>query len=147
MGSKIMLIGPVGAGKTSLLNALQGNGRKAEKTQSICFAGKMIDTPGEYAQIPRFYSALMVTAAEAKLVIMVQDAADFRASLPPGFASIFPCPVVGVATKIDSPAANKEKAKQRFQLAGVKEPYFYVSAHTGEGLSDLTGFLAERGCT
>jgi ethanolamine utilization protein EutP len=142
----IMLIGPVGAGKTSLLNALQHNCRKAQKTQSICFSSGMIDTPGEYTQMPRFYSSLAVTAVEAKLVIMIQDASDFRAVLPPGFASMFPRPVVGVVTKIDRDGANREKAKERLLQAGVREAIFYVSAHTGEGLAEVIQFLAERGC-
>ncbi|MGL5514876.1 MAG: EutP/PduV family microcompartment system protein, partial [Sporomusa sp.] len=52
-----MLVGPVGAGKTSLINALNQNCNKAEKTSSISFSDGAIDTPGEYAQMPRFYSA------------------------------------------------------------------------------------------
>ncbi|WP_425060116.1 Propanediol utilization protein PduV [Sporomusa carbonis] len=142
----IMLVGPVGAGKTSLLNALQQNCRKADKTQSICFTDGAIDTPGEYAQIPRFYSALMVTAAEAKVVLIVQDATDFRMALPPGFAAMFSRPVVGVVTKLDAPGADREKAKLRLMQAGIKEPIFYVSAHTGTGLSELSEYLSERGC-
>ena len=71
---KVMLVGPVGVGKTSLIHALQKDSQKAQKTQSICFYDGAIDTPGEYAQIPRFYSALMVTAMQASVVVIVQDA-------------------------------------------------------------------------
>lgn len=142
----IMLTGPVGAGKTSLMNALQRNCQKAGKTQSICFSGGMIDTPGEYAQIPRFYSALMVTATQAKLVIMVQDSTDFSSPLPPGFASLFPRPVLGVVTKCDLPGADPAKAQTCLKQAGVKEPYFCVSAQTGAGIGELADYLLERGC-
>lgn len=141
----IMLVGPVGAGKTSLLNALQNNSQKAEKTQTIEFIGEAIDTPGEYTQIPRFYSALLVTASEASLILMVHDATDFKVSLPPGFSTMFIRPVVGVVTKIDDPCADLEKASSSLRQAGIKEPFFYVSAQTGAGLSDLSAYLSERG--
>lgn len=141
----IMLIGPVGAGKTSLINVLQHNCRKAEKTQSICFSNGMIDTPGEYAQMPRFYSSLAVTAAQAKLIMMVQAAVDFRQVLPPGFAGMFNKPVVGVVTKIDLDGADKHMAAERLQQAGVRERFFYVSAHSGEGIAEIMDFLLKGG--
>lgn len=137
----IMLVGPVGAGKTSLINALKHDCRKAAKTSSICFNDDTIDTPGEYAQMPRFYTALAVTATNADLVLMVQDATDFRITLPPGFAAMFPRPVVGVITKIDAPGADQEKAKLRLRQAGIKEPFFCVSAYAGTGLAELTAYL------
>ena len=141
-----MLIGPVGAGKTSLINALQHNCGTARKTQSILFSDGMIDTPGEYAQMPRFYSSLAVTAAEARLIVMVQAANDFREALPPGFAGMFPRPVMGIITKIDLAGADREKARERLQQAGVRGPFFFVSALTGEGLTAVINFFTERGC-
>lgn len=142
-----MLVGPVGAGKTSLIHMLQKDCRKAEKTQSIHFSDGAIDTPGEYAQIPRFYSALMVTAMEASIVVVVQDATDLKITLPPGFASMFSRPVIGVVTKIDVPGVDKSKAKSRLLQVGVKEPVFFVSSHTGEGLDELVEYFAKRRCT
>lgn len=140
----IMLVGPVGAGKTSLINAINNDSSKAKKTSTICFADGSIDTPGEYAQMPRFYSALAVTATKAKVVLMVQDATDRRITLPPGFAAMFPCPVVGVVTKIDAPGADQEKARIRLLQAGIKEPFFYVSAYTKVGLAELTDYLVRK---
>ena len=139
-----MLVGPVGAGKTSLIHALNNNCRKAEKTSSICFTDGAIDTPGEYAQMPRFYSALAVTASDAELVVMVQDATDSRITLPPGFAAMFPRTVVGVVTKIDVSGADQEQAKLRLRQAGIQEPFFCVSAHTGAGLAELTAYLTRK---
>lgn len=141
-----MLVGPVGAGKTSLIHALQKDPRQAEKTQSIRFYDGAIDTPGEYAQIPRFYSALMVTAMQASVVVIIQDATDLKVNLPPGFATMFSRPVIGVVTKIDVPGINREKVKSRLLQVGVKEPIFFISAHTGEGLDELVEYFAERRC-
>ena len=140
-----MLVGPVGVGKTSLVKALQNDSGRAEKTQSIQFTDGAIDTPGEYAQIPRFYSALMVTAAEAKMILLVQDASEMKVSLPPGFAGMFSRPVVGIVSKVDSPKADRERAIRRLREAGVSNKIFCVSAYTGEGLSELMDYLAEGG--
>lgn len=140
----IMLVGPVGAGKTSLINAINNDCSKAKKTSTICFTDGAIDTPGEYAQMPRFYSALAVTATKATLVLMVQDATDRRITLPPGFAAMFSRPVVGVVTKIDAPGADQEKAKTRLREAGIKEPIYCVSAYTGAGLAELTEYLTRK---
>ncbi len=46
---RIAFVGTVGAGKTTLFNALQGNYTLARKTQAVEFNDKGdIDTPGEY---------------------------------------------------------------------------------------------------
>ncbi|EGO64758.1 EutP/PduV family microcompartment system protein [Acetonema longum] len=142
---KIMVIGPVGAGKTSLLQALRREAGRAVKTQSLSFFDSAIDTPGEYSQLPRFYPALLVTAMEAAAVLIIQDATARQMSLPPGFAGMFARPVIGAATKIDLPDADPARAKTCLAWAGVREPIFLVSAHTGEGLILLRDYLRERG--
>ncbi|MDR8357269.1 ethanolamine utilization protein EutP, partial [Klebsiella pneumoniae] len=46
---RIAIVGAVGAGKTTLFNALQGNYSLARKTQALEFNDRGdIDTPGEY---------------------------------------------------------------------------------------------------
>lgn len=144
---KIMLIGPVGVGKTTLVHALNHDCRKAEKTQSVCFCDGAIDTPGEYTQIPRFYSALLVTAMQASVVVLVLDAVDRRITLPPGFSCMFSRKVIGVVTKVDLPEADRDNAMARLRQAGVKEPIFFVSAKTGEGLEELLGYFQKGGAT
>ncbi|VBB05293.1 ethanolamine/propanediol utilisation protein eutp/pduv [Lucifera butyrica] len=143
--NKVMLIGPVGAGKTSLAAALAKNSRPVTKTQDISFADGAIDTPGEYAQIPRFYSALMVTAMSASLVIMVQDATEGKSTLPPAFAGMFARPVIGVVTKVDLPAADRERARACLEQAGAGKTVFFVSTVTGEGLNELMDYLQRGG--
>jgi len=52
---RIAFVGTVGAGKTTLFNALQGNYTLARKTQAVEFNDKGdIDTPGEYFSHPRW---------------------------------------------------------------------------------------------
>lgn len=51
---RIAFVGTVGAGKTTLFNALQGNYSLARKTQAVEFnENGDIDTPGEYFKIGR----------------------------------------------------------------------------------------------
>ncbi len=60
---RIAFVGSVGAGKTTLFNALQGNYTLARKTQAVEFNDKGdIDTPGEYFNHPRWYHALIYHA-------------------------------------------------------------------------------------
>ncbi|MDT8899675.1 EutP/PduV family microcompartment system protein [Anaeroselena agilis] len=143
---KIMVAGPVGVGKTSLIYALKKINSAARKTQAIAFIGDAIDTPGEYAQIPRFYSALMVTSLEAEVVLLLSDAADPAVTLPPNFAGMFARPIVGVVTKIDLPCADPAKAESRLRQAGVTAEVFPVSTLSGEGIDALYQFLKERRC-
>ncbi|HMM21100.1 MAG TPA: EutP/PduV family microcompartment system protein [Selenomonadales bacterium] len=144
--NKVMVIGPAGAGKTSLIAALQGAAAAKGKTQAICFVNGAIDTPGEYAQIPRFYAALLVTSMEAAHLLLAHDAANPAVLIPPGFAKMFARPVWGAATKADLPQADIGRTYRYLRQAGVGEPIFTVSALTGEGISELYQFLAERGC-
>ena len=46
----IMLIGPSAAGKTTLIQRLQHEELKYDKTQAVEYVGDFIDTPGEYMQ-------------------------------------------------------------------------------------------------
>lgn len=139
-----MFVGAVGAGKTSLIHALEKKEQQVAKTQAIMFHDGTIDTPGEYAQMPRLYSALMVTASQASLIAVVQDGIRTGPVLPPGFASMFARQSIGIITKIDSPEARPEQARVRLLESGVSGPIFAVSAFTGEGIETLLKFLERR---
>lgn len=143
---KIMVVGPVGVGKTSLIYALEKSNSAVLKTQAITYIGGAIDTPGEYAQIPRFYSALLVTSLAADVVLLLSDASKPAFSLPPNFAGMFARPIVGVVTKIDLPGADAAKAEKCLRQAGVVSPVFPVSAVSGQGIGALYQFLKERRC-
>src|SRR5690606_24230697 len=103
---KVMIIGAIEAGKSSLIKALFGEQGQAAKTQALEFRDWIIDTPGEYSENPFHYRSLMVTAQEACLLLMVQDATRERNYFPPGFSSGFPIPSIGIITKCDHPKAN-----------------------------------------
>jgi len=142
--NRVMVIGRSGAGKTTLLKALGSGVEVARKTQMVEFHNWSVDTPGEYAETPRFYTYLISTAMKAAVILVVQDAPAPRATLPPMFCQVFGKKhVIGVVTKIDRADAQPERAEEHLKQQGVKGPYFRVSAVTGEGIDALRSHIEE----
>ena len=74
-----------------------------KKTQSIQVIGDdIVDTPGEYVEQKQFYSALIVTAVEADVILLLCSAIDEQNAFSPRMGSLFSGkPVIGVITKTD----------------------------------------------
>lgn len=140
---KVILIGHVACGKTTLCQRLNGLEQTYKKTQALEVIHQTIDTPGEYLERRSLLSALIVTATEADLAIFVQDASQERFMFSPGQASAFPVPVIGVVSKADlASPAQLQRARELLLLAGAS-PVFALSAATGEGVQALADFLQE----
>lgn len=138
----IMLAGRTGAGKTSFRQALCGQALNDEKTQMVQVLDGMIDTPGEYMENRALYRALIVTAAEAELIVLVQDCTDQQCVFAPGIAGMFGKPAVGLVTKIDL-AENEQalrQAEEKLKLAGC-ERIFRISAVNGGGIAAVRDYL------
>ena len=139
---KIILIGHVACGKTTLCRKLNGLDNTYKKTQAIEVINQTIDTPGEYLEHRSFVRSLIVTAVECDLAIFVQDATAERFMFSPGMASAFPIPVAGIVTKTDIATDEQvTQAHELLQLAGA-ENVFHISAVTGQGMEELIEFLA-----
>lgn len=140
---KIILIGTIGCGKTTLSQALTDDQQKYEKTQAVQIRGETIlDTPGEYLERTAMRGALMITSAEAEIVALLQSATEPRAMFSPCYAGCFAKEVIGIVTKIDAASAKQiEDAEKKLQIAGA-EKIFRVSSLTGEGLEELKQYLA-----
>lgn len=139
---RILLVGSVGCGKTTLLQRLQGRELAYLKTETIDLAGTAVDTPGEYLELPWFKHALRLASFEVDLVVLLASATVSEAKFSPGFTTFFPPPSIGVVTKTDlvQPAAVATAAGH-LGLAGVSE-VFEVSAVTGAGIPALEARLA-----
>ena len=136
---KIILIGRSAAGKTTLCQRINNEELHYYKTQTVQVINKnMIDTPGEYLERRGYRGALVVTSADADVILMVQDATEKVSMFPPLFCSMFagkPC--VGVVTKADLATEEQiEQAKKVLKDAGAGELYV-TSAATGEGVEQL----------
>lgn len=134
---KILLIGGIGAGKTSLKQMLMNEQINYQKTQMLNFSETFIDCPGEYLEIPRFYHVLIDASHQVTEIWALQDATKLRTFYPPKFAKVFNKPIIGVITKTDLPKASLEQATSYLTYAGINEPFYPISIVTGEGFEPL----------
>ena len=140
---KIMLIGHIACGKTTLCQRLNGLKQEYKKTQALEVINHTIDTPGEYLEHRSFMRSLTVTAVEVDLALFLQDATSDRFLFSPGQSMAFPIPVIGVVTKTD--IATKEQTAQAvelLELAGA-DPIFCISSISGEGMDALIDYLKD----
>jgi ethanolamine utilization protein EutP len=139
---RILLVGSVGCGKTTLLQRLHGDDLVYSKTESIYAEGQVVDTPGEYLELPWFKHALRLASFEVELVVLLASATVYEAKFPPGFTTFFMPPSIGVVTKTDIATPEQVSiAGDYLRLAGVTET-LSVSALTGDGMAALTERLA-----
>ncbi|MDQ7092427.1 EutP/PduV family microcompartment system protein [Desulfosporosinus sp. PR] len=134
---RILLIGGVGAGKTSLKQMLMNEAVNYRKTQMLNFSQTFIDCPGEYLEIPRYYHVLIDASHQVTEIWALQDATKQRTFYPPKFSKVFNKPVIGVITKTDLPKSSLEQAMSYLTYAGIKEPFYPISIITGEGIEPL----------
>ncbi|PKM51497.1 MAG: ethanolamine utilization protein EutP [Firmicutes bacterium HGW-Firmicutes-7] len=137
---KIILIGAVGCGKTTFVQAMVKASLKYKKTQAMEYYDNIIDTPGEYLESRRFNNALIVASCDCHVVLLLQDASGKSCLFPPNFASVFVKPVIGIVTKVDEEIKDIEYARNCLTLAGVKK-IFEISATKGLGLEELENYL------
>ena len=139
---KIMFVGPVGVGKTTLTQRLKGLELTYYKTQAVEFYDTIIDTPGEFLQHRRYYNALNVTGADADVIGLLVAASNQMQTFPQGFSSLFNQEVIGIVTKIDMADKEEqiEKARRQLKAAGAKE-IFEISATENEGIDRLQAYL------
>ena len=141
---KLILIGRVAAGKTTLSQALMGEEIHYFKTQYINYMDTIIDTPGEYTELRQTSGALALYAYEADVVGLVLSANEPYSIFSPCLTSMVNREVIGIVTGIDKPDARPDLAESWLRLAGCRR-VFHVSSYTGEGISDILDYLAEDG--
>lgn len=139
---KLILIGRVAAGKTTLRQALMGEKPHYYKTQYIQYTDVIIDTPGEYTELRNLSGPLALYAYEADVVGLVLSADEPYSIFNPCLAAIVNREVIGLVTGIDKPRANVERATKWLKLAGCRR-VFALSSYTREGIDELLEFLCE----
>lgn len=140
---KILLLGSVGCGKTTLMQRLMDRDLQYRKTQFVYNFEHIVDTPGEYLDMGHFKYALQIHAYECDEVAFVHSVNEHKLFLPPGFASYFPKPVFGVITRVDQcedRTTGLERAHNFLTQAGIHK-IFITSAVTGEGIDELLEYL------
>lgn len=139
---KLMLVGPIGCGKTTLTQRLKGVELLYAKTQALEFHDSIIDTPGEFIQHRLMYNALLVTAADADIIGFLLPATEHDQIYSPGFCALFNKPVIGIITKIDllSPNETTEYVEEQLRSAGA-HIQFKISATQNLGIKELQSYL------
>jgi ethanolamine utilization protein EutP len=140
---KIILIGSIGCGKTTLCQRINGLDMVYKKTQSLKAVKLTIDTPGEYLENRLYNRALVITSTEADVVVFVQDATAERFMFSPSQASsYFPKEVIGVVSKTDAATEKQIKqAEELLHLAGVSQ-VFRLSSLDGSGVDAFIDYIS-----
>ncbi|MCO8288964.1 EutP/PduV family microcompartment system protein [Tetragenococcus halophilus] len=139
---KIIFMGAIGCGKTTLCQALRGEEIKYDKTQAVSFYPEMIDTPGEFILHRSYYSALTVTAADAQVIGLVQSVSEQEQVFSPSFGAIFPKEIIGIITKNDLAKDQSaiDHVAAQLKAAGASK-IFQVSIVKGQGIEELSEHL------
>lgn len=138
---RLMFVGATGAGKRSLIRALRDEDLPPHRPMAINYHGPYINTPGEFLENRRFYSALITASADCDVVVFVQDANRRTSRFPPLFASAFNRRVIGIVTKISTTGADVARAERFLRQAGTRE-ILYVDITTREGLDAIESLAA-----
>ncbi|WP_342508138.1 EutP/PduV family microcompartment system protein [Sporosarcina sp. FSL K6-2383] len=137
MKNRAMLIGAIGAGKSTLTNALLGKKVEAVKTQTLIYHDWIVDTPGEYTENPFFYKNIMATALEVTHVLYLQDATNGKIIFPPGFSTGIAKLPIGVITKSDHPDADITRAIEMVKSVMASGPIVITSSVEGIGIEHI----------
>ena len=132
-----LVAGVVGAGKSSLILALQGKRDTALKTQSLVFHKRIIDLPGEYLAYPYLRKQFLSTADRAKEILFLLAADTLPSPLPPGLLTQPGLPVTGIVSKCDLETAKPGLAERELERLGLKPPFHHISIHDPDTLQPL----------
>lgn len=138
---KIIFIGKSGCGKTTLSQAIHGLDFNYKKTQAICYAGNIVDTPGEFLENRRFYSALMVSSSNCDIIGLVQDSTAATSIFPPNFTSMFNKKVIGIISKTGLKGSDIIRSERFLRRAGVKQ-IIETSSLESIGIQNLISLLS-----
>ena len=139
---KLMLTGRVGAGKTTLTQALRHEDINYRKTQYIGYEDWLIDTPGEYLENACLASALALYSYEADVVGILMASNEPYSQYPPNCVCHVNRDVIGIVTKMHDEEGNVERAERWLRLTGCKK-IFVVDSVTGEGVENIINYLSD----
>lgn len=138
---KIIFMGKSKSGKTTLCQKLHSLAVSYRKTQMIEQYSNAIDTPGEYLENRHYYSALIVSSADAKIIGVVADPTERENYIPPAFAMTFGKEVIGIITKIGiSDEKQIKRAENALKNGGIKK-IFKLDSILGVGVDSLYSYL------
>ncbi len=135
--TRLLLIGSVGSGKSTLRQRLTGKELQYEKTQTTIVSDNVFDTPGEYMDHGWMRHSLQLTSVDCDIVLLLLDPTAPFPRIPPGFSSFFTKPLLGLITKID--IAEREQvdhARLVLAMSGAAAVH-EISSVTGKGIDEV----------
>ena len=140
---RIMVVGPRGCGKTTLVNYINDYDGPLRKTQDTIYGRETIDVPGAYIENAWMYKHMIALAQDAWCILLLLDQSRTAEVYSHGFARTFRCPVIGVISKCDQMPENREICESQLEKIGVRKPYFAVSVPEGTGVEELKSYLLD----
>ena len=98
---RIMVIGPRGCGKTTLVNSLNDYDGPLKRTQDTIYGKNTIDVPSAYIENAWMYKHMIALSQDAWCMLLMVDQSRTDEVYSHGFAKAFQCPVIGVISKSD----------------------------------------------
>ncbi len=140
---RIMVIGPKGCGKTTLVNSINDYDGPLRRTQDTIYTRNTIDVPSAYIENAWMYKHMIALAQDAWCMLLLIDQSRTTEVYSHGFARAFRCPVVGVISKCDLLPQNRGVCERQLEKIGVLKPYFAVSVPEHSGVEELKSYLLE----
>lgn len=141
---RIMVIGPTGCGKTTLVNALNSITIPLKRTPDLMYGRYTMDVPASYLENAWMYKHIIAASQNASHLLLLVDQSNCNEVYSPGFARVFRCPVIGVITKCDLNQENEECCIRQLQKIGVQPPYYKISVPNDIGIHKLKADLLGR---
>ena len=96
---RIMIIGAGKSGKTTLIRAIEEDGRPVKRTPHMVYGTKTIDVPGPYLESPWMYKHIIAAAQDASCILMLADLTGEREVYSPRLCKSIPGSGSGSADK------------------------------------------------
>lgn len=100
-----------------------------------------MDTPGEFIENRRFYSALITSSSQCDILGFVQDSTSATSIFPPQFASMFNKKIIGIISKTKLKGSNIERSTRFLSLAGATN-IIETSTVENIGIQELISLLS-----